>query len=290
MKTIFNIFLIFAIFVLPFESSAKRFGGGKYRNNRYKKTTPYQQKNQTVNKKEKSGGFFKGLLGGLIAGGLIASLMSFFDFGDMGFMKILLLAGIMFALFKIFKIFVKNKARPRTLKGAHFSNNKPSHKDIYTSQTSNYQNTQPLQASTAPDLNPEEERYANQATLPYDFDKNKFTEEAIKYFYLLQKAWNDKDFNTISEYVHDSLKEEMQEDMQQDNDKTEILYVTAKIVGADFNNKNESISVHFSGSSNDKNSKKIDKINDIWHLERNNTEGAPWLIVGIEANINETVI
>ena len=290
MKTIFNMFLIFAIFLLPFESSAKRFGGGRYKNNRYKKTTPYQQKNQTVNKKEKSGGFFKGLLGGIIAGGLIASLMSFFDFGDMGFMKILLLAGIMFALFKIFKIVLKNKAKPRILKGANFSNNKPSHKNIYTSQENSYHSNQPLQTATTPDLNPEEERYINQTSLPYDFDKKKFTEEAIKYFYLLQKAWNEKDFNTISEYVHDSLKQEMQEDMQQDNDKTEILYVTAEIVGADFSDKNESISVHFSGSSNDKDSKKIDKINDVWHLERKNTEGAPWLIVGIEANINEKVI
>ncbi len=64
---------------------------------------------------------------------------------------------------------------------------------------------------------------------------------------------------------------------------TDVMYVDAEIVRADYNANKAELSLQFSGRYRDAVEGIEEDITDIWHLERDLTvPNAPWLIVGIQ--------
>ena len=64
---------------------------------------------------------------------------------------------------------------------------------------------------------------------------------------------------------------------------TDVMYVDAEIVRADYDANKAQLSLQFSGRYRDAVEGIEENIEDIWHLERDLTvPNAPWLIVGIQ--------
>jgi len=64
---------------------------------------------------------------------------------------------------------------------------------------------------------------------------------------------------------------------------TDVMYVDAEIVRADYDASKAQLSLQFSGRYRDAVEGIEEDIADIWHLERDlTTPNAPWLIVGIQ--------
>ncbi|MDF4777375.1 hypothetical protein P3541_25930, partial [Vibrio parahaemolyticus] len=64
---------------------------------------------------------------------------------------------------------------------------------------------------------------------------------------------------------------------------TDVMYVDAEIVRADYDANKAQLSLQFSGRYRDTVEGVEEEIEDIWHLERDLTApNAPWLIVGIQ--------
>ena len=65
--------------------------------------------------------------------------------------------------------------------------------------------------------------------------------------------------------------------------QTDVMYVDAEIVRADYDASKAQLSLQFSGRYRDAGEGIEENIEDIWHLERDlTTPNAPWLIVGIQ--------
>ncbi|MCG6282923.1 hypothetical protein K6U46_16895, partial [Vibrio diabolicus] len=65
--------------------------------------------------------------------------------------------------------------------------------------------------------------------------------------------------------------------------QTDVMYVDAEIVRADYDANKAQLSLQFSGRYRDPSEDLEENIDDIWHLERDlTTPNAPWLIVGIQ--------
>ncbi len=65
---------------------------------------------------------------------------------------------------------------------------------------------------------------------------------------------------------------------------TEVMYVDAELVRADYDANMAQLSIKFSGRYKDSAEGVEEDINDVWHLERDlRKPNAPWLIVGIQA-------
>ncbi|MCE7642509.1 Tim44 domain-containing protein, partial [Vibrio fluvialis] len=120
---------------------------------------------------------------------------------------------------------------------------------------------------------------------PAGFDRVAFVNGAREHYRILQGAWNHNQLETIEEYVSPSLFEDLQAERAKiDTDpQTDVMYVDAEIVRADYDASKAQLSLQFSGRYRDAGEGIEENIEDIWHLERDlTTPNAPWLIVGIQ--------
>ncbi|KOO09918.1 preprotein translocase subunit Tim44, partial [Vibrio xuii] len=89
----------------------------------------------------------------------------------------------------------------------------------------------------------------------------------------LQGAWNHNQLDTIEEYVSPSLFEDLKaERAKLDGEQhTDVMYVDAEIVRADYDASKAQLSLQFSGRYRDSVEGVEENIEDIWHLERDLT-------------------
>lgn len=120
-------------------------------------------------------------------------------------------------------------------------------------------------------------------TLPPDFDLTGFVRRAREHYRIIQEAWNRNDMSTIKEYVSAELYEHLvaERNSLQGDQHTEVMYVDAEVVRADYVLGKGEVSLRFSGRYRDNVERIEENIDDIWHLEQAKP-GAPWLITGIE--------
>lgn len=298
MKRFFSIFtLIFFIAVSSPDAQARKFGGGKSFGKSYKtapapKSTPAKtdsvskQNAPASSKPSMAKGIMGGMLGGLLMGGLIASLFggSFEGFQMMDFLIIALLA---FALFKIFKALLAMKRKgeiPSANKQAYFG--APEH----PTQKKDYFHAQPASPpSSHADFfgaGKTEDEQSVPMNFASNFDSAAFIEGARDHYRILQEAWNENKLETIQEYVTPQLYNDLSKERRtlEGAQHTEVMYVDAQIVRADFDLNRAQLSVQFTGRYRDTHEGKEEDITDIWHLERDvRQENSPWLIVGIQA-------
>lgn len=283
--TLFTVILAFTL-VAP-HAEAKRFGGGKSFGKSYKTApAPRQQPQQTNNLQKQQPtkaapasnakkGFMGGLLGGLLAGGMLAALFGSGAFEGIQFMDILLIAILAFIGFKLFKMLRRQKATPT------------GHREAYAGNA-------PRQAYQQPAPQPMNYQAQNQYNgsvsdvpfnVPAGFDVNGFAARARDHYVAIQNAWNQNDLTKIAEYVSPAILNELQQERQQEPAQlhTEVLFVNAEVVRIDHSPRVGEISVKFTGRYRDNANEPEQNITDIWHLERDLTRpNSPWLIVGIQ--------
>ena len=120
---------------------------------------------------------------------------------------------------------------------------------------------------------------------PPGFDQVAFVNGAREHYRILQGAWNHNQLHTIEEYVSPSLFEDLKAERAklEGDQHTEVMYVDAQIVRADYDASTAHLSLQFSGRYRDTVEGIEEDITDIWHLERDLTKpNAPWMIVGIQ--------
>ncbi|MGB0361384.1 MAG: Tim44 domain-containing protein, partial [Endozoicomonas sp.] len=282
------------------------FGGGKSIGRSFKtapapkKGSAYQQnqsnKQTTSNKGSSSRkGMLGGMLGGLLAGGLIASLLSGGGFGGAGgiqMMDILILALLAFVLFKVFRSMNRAKSTAGNHSGGTYdqqSSPKDALQDLFRKETPAQQphsGFDDAQFDSAPATQSGFGTSDVPMNVPADFNLNEFLNGARDHYRSLQEAWNKNDFTTMAEYLSPELFEQMKSIRKQlqGDQYTEVMFVDAEMVRADYNNQFAQISLRFTGKYRDTVEGLEADITDIWHLERNlDQQGSPWLIVGIES-------
>ncbi|WP_120511389.1 Tim44 domain-containing protein [Photobacterium salinisoli] len=277
--------LVAVSFTAP-HAEAKKFGGSKSLGKSYQ-TAPAQkqqpQQTDTISKQNPTAsagkkGLMGGLLGGLLAGGLLAA---FFGgaFEGIQFMDILIFGLIAFLIFKFLK--GMRKAKPTAMGHQQaYAGDSPQAQGAYRQQADAFTGAataQPEYRSTDSDV---------PFNLPPGFDMNAFLQGAREHYRTLQGAWNHNELETIREYVSPALFEDLKAEREKlDGEQhTEVMYVDAELVRADYNANTAHLSVKFAGRYKDSHEGVEEDISDIWHLERDlSAPNAPWLIVGIQA-------
>jgi predicted lipid-binding transport protein (Tim44 family) len=292
MKRIFSIMALLLVtvsMVYAPVTEAKRFGGGKSFGKSFKtapapkaqptNTNTLNGKN-TTNPTRKSG-LMGGLLGGLLAGGLLAA---FFGgaFEGIQFMDILIIGLIAFFAFKFLRGMLGSKAGSMNQQRTAYSNGPQS--------DAQFKQAEPQQPFTQPSGQQAGFGSAAQSDIPHNyppgFDQAAFVTGSREHYRVLQGAWNHNELETIREYVAPSLFDDLkaERDSLQGEQHTDVMYVDAEIVRADYDAEKAQLSLQFSGRYRDTAEGIEEDINDIWHLERDLTQpNAPWLIVGIQA-------
>ncbi|EGQ8471671.1 Tim44 domain-containing protein [Vibrio alginolyticus] len=289
MKRLFSIvaLLMFTVAVTPI-AEAKKFGGSKSFGKSYKTAPAPKQQQQNTNtvgkdqttKSSSKKGLMGGLLGGLLAGGLLAA---FFGgaFEGIQFMDILIIGLIAFVIFKLMRGMLGAKQG---------SMNQHRQQPAFGGNASKFEQPNMQNFEQQPNTNNGGfGGFGAQTDVPHNyppgFDQAAFINGSREHYRILQGAWNHNQLETIEEYVSPSLFEDLEaERAKLDGEQhTDVMYVDAEIVRADYDANKAQLSLQFSGRYRDTVEGVEEEIEDIWHLERDLTApNAPWLIVGIQ--------
>jgi predicted lipid-binding transport protein (Tim44 family) len=285
MKKLFSLLalLLFTVSVMPVAEAAK-FGGSKSFGKSFK-VAPSPKQNMsntntlngnkatpTSNRK----GLMGGILGGLLAGGLLAA---FFGgaFEGIQFMDILIIALVAFIGFKLLRALLGAKQGTINQPAPAFGN---ATRQGY--EQPNVHNFEQPQGASGFGTHAQSDVPHN---YPPGFDQVAFVNGAREHYRILQGAWNYNQLDTIREYVSATLFADLQaERAKLDGEQhTDVMYVDAEIVRADYDATHAQLSLQFSGRYRDTAEGIEENIEDIWHLERDlSVDNAPWLIVGIQ--------
>lgn len=288
MKRIFSVLTMMLVTVsMAFTpvTEAKRLGGSKSFGKSFK-TAPAPKaqpaNTNTLNAKKPGSskkGLMGGLLGGLLAGGLLAA---FFGgaFEGIQFLDILIIGLIAYFGFKFLRGMLAAKAGSMNQGPAY--NNGPR------------MDSQFRQADSSPFGNANQKAGfggAAQSSVPHNyppgFDQAAFVNGSREHYRIVQGAWNHNELDTIREYVSPALFEELKAERAQlqGEQHTDIMFIDAEIVRADYDASRAQLSLQFKGRYRDVVEGVEEDITDIWHLERDLTQqNAPWLIVGIQGS------
>lgn len=289
MKRLFSIvaLLMFTVAVTPI-AEAKKFGGSKSFGKSYKTAPAPKQQQQNTNtvgkdqtaKSSSKKGLMGGLLGGLLAGGLLAA---FFGgaFEGIQFMDILIIGLIAFVIFKLMRGMLGAKQG---------SMNQHRQQPAFGGNASKFEQPNMQNFEQQPNTNNGGfGGFGAQTDVPHNyppgFDQAAFINGSREHYRILQGAWNHNQLETIEEYVSPSLFEDLKaERAKLDGEQhTDVMYVDAEIVRADYDANKAQLSLQFSGRYRDTVEGVEEEIEDIWHLERDLiVPNAPWLIVGIQ--------
>lgn len=291
MKRLFSLvaLLMVSVAITPI-AEAKKFGGGKSFGKSFKTApAPKQQqqntntigKDQTTTKTQSSKkGLMGGLLGGLLAGGLLAA---FFGgaFEGIQFMDILIIGLIAFVIFKLMRGMLGSKqgSMNQHRQQPAFGGSAPKFEQP---NVHNFEQSQPGAQNGG-------FGFGTQTDVPHNyppgFDQVAFINGSREHYRILQGAWNHNQLETIEEYVSPSLFEDLKSERAklEGEQHTDVMYVDAEIVRADYDANKAQLSLQFSGRYRDAVEGIEENIEDVWHLERDLTvPNAPWLIVGIQ--------
>ncbi|ODP97015.1 Tim44 domain-containing protein [Salinivibrio sp. SS2] len=287
MKKLLSVAALMFVFVVsaPY-AEAKRFGGGKSFGKSFKtapapkqKTTDTNTIKQSPTKSSSKKGLMGGLLGGLLAGGLLAA---FFGgaFEGIQFMDILILGLIAYLIMKFLRGMTQAKASAQAQGPAYAGQNK----GYYHEQPSAFRNNATDTSATSGGFG--ETQTDVPFNFPPQFDMQSFLSGAREHYRILQGAWNHNELEKIQEYVTPALYNDLAAERARlgGEQHTEVMYVDAEIVRADYDSCTAQLSLKFTGRFCDRVEGVEEDISDIWHLERDLTQSnAPWLIVGIQS-------
>ncbi len=223
-------------------------------------TTPARQGQQGA----AAGSRMPGMMGGLLAGGLLAALFFGGAFDELRLTDILVMAGLAFLLFRLFA-----RRRP-ALAGA--AAEREGSTQSQAAQPQAFQASAPLGGSAA---------FAGE---PEWFDRESFLGGAKEHFMTLQRAWDNNDFSEIQEYVTPELYNLLRAERDQHpaNNRTEVVRLFAELGMVEEVGKQAEATVIFHGILDENG--EHSEFNETWHLVRDLRDDAPWYVQGIEQN------
>lgn len=287
MTIMFAVFLSFTL-LAPGADAAKRFGGGSSIGKSFsmpKKTTAPAATSSTTQQKaaapaaapRKPG--FGGMLGGLLAGGLLASLFMGGAFDGMQMMDFVLIALLAFAAFKLFSMFRRQNAPAYAGAGGAPVQDHAANSYSEPMARTNAQ----AEPAAAPAAGFGAGLGSTEIETPHWFNRDAFVVGAQKHFSHLQKSWDEQNWDEIRSYVSPELFTELQAERGKEGaQKTEVVSVMAELAGFIDNKDHVVASINFYGWLKEE-SDQTTEFSEVWHLQRDmSVENADWVIVGIE--------
>ena len=268
-----NLLLTFLIafvstsFVVP-EAHAKRFGGGSKIGKSFfsqKKVSPSATKTSPATNKgstaKKAG--LGGLMGGLLAGGILGAMFFGGAFEGIQMMDIILLLLGGFILIKIIAMMRASKQTSYATEAGEMrvnANEFNSNSDTST---------------------------ATEMTAPQWFNEAQFVKGAKSHFVNLQQAWDAQNWSEIDTYTTADVLAELKQQRAElaDDLLTEVVSLEAQLVGIREASGSVVCAVNFSGKIKEDSALVAKDFDETWHLSRDmQTENADWVIAGIEQN------
>ena len=162
------------------------------------------------------------MLGGLLMGGLIGSLLfgGMHNWGGPGLLDILIFGGLAFLLFRFLKA---RQIATQEAGQASFSTGLDS-QETWGASRSGYG---PVQAMPLP-------AGSEEVKIPQGFDQEDFMKGAKAVYTRLQNSWDKRDLEDIRDFTSKEVWEEITRQAQEDPHpgKTEILRVNARLLEA----------------------------------------------------------
>ncbi|MFC0336630.1 Predicted lipid-binding transport protein, Tim44 family [Kushneria avicenniae] len=262
-------------------ADAKRFGGGKSFGSYSRSASPSSSQATTPPRQAQQGtraagggmSRFMGPLAGIMAGGLIASLLFGGAFDGIRFMDILLIALLGFIAWKV--LAARRRASNTGAHDVHHDQRQQHHQQRQTHDFG------PASGAAAPGAGA---AGAAMGSEPSWFNREQFLSGAKEHFMNLQRAWDNNDFEKIQEFVtpelYNLLRKERAE--QSANNQTEVVRLFAELGDVREYGQQAEATVLFHGIM--KEDGQDNEFNETWHLTREVRDQSPWYIQGIEQN------
>ena len=258
--------LLSTSFVVP-EAQAKRFGGGSSIGKSFFSKKPVASPTKSAGQSAAKTGTAKkagmmGLMGGVLAGGMLGALFFGGAFEGVQMMDILMLAIAGFVIFKLFGMMKKSS-------------------QVYATPAGPVRmNTQEATASGSDDE-------STPMVLPNWFNAEQFVKGAKSHFGNLQTAWDVKDWDEISSYTTPELLAELKRERAELSDElnTQVVSVEAQLIGFQEESGFVVAAISFSGKIKEDSALVAKDFDETWQLTRDmSVDNADWVIAVIEQN------
>jgi predicted lipid-binding transport protein (Tim44 family) len=126
---------------------------------------------------------------------------------------------------------------------------------------------------------------ATRGELPAGFDAEQFVRHARTNFMNLQSAYDQKDLNTIRDFLTPELYREIEADVRVSGNalqKTDIVTLDAEVLDVATENGSYVVSVRFTGLTREEPATQPEPFTEIWHLEKPVNGRSGWLVSGIQ--------
>ncbi|SIO05879.1 Predicted lipid-binding transport protein, Tim44 family [Sulfurivirga caldicuralii] len=283
----FPLYSFLALLLFAMSAEAAKFGGG--RSFGYKKPIQYRALNAkpkaaptspkttkpAASQRPRSG--MTGLLGGLLAGGLLAALFmgGAFDGITPGDILVLLLIGG-----AIWWFVRRRRPRPAVAGGADYADD--------AAPASAAQQRSSLSDGIRIGANVGgsgvKENSVGGETLPPPppwFEVSGFEQGAVDNFLAVQKAWDAGDTETLKAYCDPACFEAIAEQIRAGENQTEVEQVTAQVIDWDYDNDRFVVSVRFSGLVRE-NGGPAHGFTEVWHVAKPADGSGDWKIIGVQ--------
>ena len=271
--------IAFALFIglsFSLDADARRFGGGKSFGGgmKHRQAQQQQQKPAQPNKQAPAAGAkpamggLGGMLMGLAAGGLLASLFMGGAFEGLQIMDMLIFALIGFVIFKL--IASRRRAMPQAAGAGGPAMQREAHPA-----------TQNIFGSTAPT--------AVQPVInaPAWFNESSFLQAAEGHFNALQQHWDANEMEQIAEFVTPEMLTFLTNERSSLGDGLQSTYIddlSVQLDGVDEETDLTVATLTFHGVAKTSRFDQGDAFSESWRMERQHGDSQPWLIAGIRQN------
>ncbi len=277
MQRFLSIALVFCLgLTFSIDADARRFGGGKsFGSMKHRQTQQQQQKpaaTQTPNKQGAAAGArpgIGGMLMGLAAGGLLASMFMGGAFEGLQFMDILIFGLIGFVIFKL--LASRRRQMPQAATAGGPAMQREAHnpaQNIFGSGAST--------AAAKPVIN-----------APAWFNESSFLQAAEGHFNALQQHWDANEMEQIAEFVTPEMLTFLTNERSSLGDEMQSTYIddlSVQLDGVDEENDVTIATLTFFGVAKTSRFDQGEAFSESWRMERRTGDDQPWLIAGIRQN------
>ncbi|WP_205342590.1 Tim44 domain-containing protein [Denitrificimonas caeni] len=259
------------------DADARRFGGGKsFGSMKHRQTQQQQQKpaaTQAPGKQAAAAGArpgIGGMLMGLAAGGLLASMFMGGAFEGLQIMDMLIFGLIAFVIFKLIA------SRRRQMPQAATAGGPAMQREAHTPTQNIFGSTASAAATVKPVIN-----------APAWFNESSFLQAAEGHFNSLQQHWDANEMEQIAEFVTPEMLTFLTNERSSLGDEMQSTYIddlSLQLDGVDEENGVTIATLTFHGVAKTSRFDQGEAFSESWRMERQQGDNQPWLIAGIRQN------
>lgn len=257
------------------DADAKRFGGGKSwgakpKHSQMQKQQAQPAAGQTTGKQPATAGAkpgIGGMLMGMAAGGLLASMFMGGAFEGLQIMDILIFGLIAFVIFKLIA------SRRRQMPQAATAGGPAMQREAHNANQNIFGGSS---AATRPVIQ-----------VPAWFNESSFLQAAEGHFNALQQHWDANEMHLIAEFVTPEMLTFLTTERSSLGDAMQSTYIddlTVQLDGLDEQSDLTVATITFHGVAKTSRFDQGEAFSESWRMERKNGDNQPWLIAGIRQN------